>query len=425
MNIKMPDEVIIIGGGASGLMAAGRAAECGASVLLLEKMNGPGLKLLISGKGRCNLTNAGEIEEFLQNFGATRNFLRHAFHRLSNENLAAFFQGRGLALKTERGGRIFPETDQASSVLDVLLGYLREGRVRIRFQSKVRSVEARDGKVTGVTLADGSFLPARSVVLATGGKSYPGTGSTGDGYAMAERLGHIIVPLRPALVPLAAKEDFIRSLQGLSLRNVRAALQVSGKEETSEFGEMLFTHFGVSGPIILSLSAAAGDLIERHGKATLSIDLKPALDENKLQERLLRDMKDFGRREFKNYLAELLPKKMIEVFLKLLKIPPEKKVNQLTKEERARLINLLKDFSFTIAGTRPIEEAIVTRGGVQVREIDPHTMASRLLKNLFFCGEIIDVDARTGGYNLQAAFSTGYLAGESAAAEARGNRGKA
>jgi predicted Rossmann fold flavoprotein len=280
--------------------------------------------------------------------------------------------------------------------------------VRVRFQSKVRSVDARDGKVAGVTLADGGFLAARSVVLAVGGKSYPGTGSTGDGYVMAERLGHTIVPLRPALVPLAIKEDFIRSLQGISLRNVRAALHVSGKEETSEFGEMLFTHFGVSGPIIL------------HGKATLSIDLKPALDENKLQERLMRDAKSFGRREFKNYLAELLPKKMIGVFLELLEILPEKKVNQLTKEERFRLIHLLKDFSLTITGTRPIEEAIVTRGGVNVREIDPHSMASRLIKNLYFCGEILDIDARTGGYNLQAAFSTGYLAGESAAFGAAG-----
>lgn len=407
--------IIVIGAGASGLMAAGRASERGASVLLLEKMERPGLKLLISGKGRCNLTNGGPIEEFFENFKRGGAFLRHAFHEFSNEDLCRFFESRGLALKTERGGRIFPESDRASSVLEALLEYLHGKGSGIRYGSRVQAVESSGGKVSGVLLSDGRSIPAAAIILATGGLSYPSTGSSGDGYAMARKLGHTVTPLKPALVPLTTKEFPVKELQGLSLRNVRATLLADGRAREREFGEMLFTHFGVSGPIILTLSGEAAQYLEKKKEVVLSIDLKPALDEEKLSARLARDREAYGRRDFGNYLDELLPKKMAGIFPSLINIPPGKKVNQLSRTETAKLINLLKDFRLKISGTRPVEEAIVTRGGIDLREVNPGTMESRLLPGLYFCGEILDLDAKTGGYNLQAAFSTGYLAGQSAA----------
>jgi predicted Rossmann fold flavoprotein len=415
MKTALNKNIIVIGAGASGLMAAGRASECGASVLLLEKMERPGLKLLISGKGRCNLTNGGPIEEFFENFKRGGAFLRHAFHEFSNEDLRRFFESRGLALKTERGGRIFPESDRASSVLEALLEYHPGKGSGIRYGSRVQAVESSGGKVSGVLLSDGRSIPAAAVILATGGLSYPSTGSSGDGYAMARKLGHAVTPLKPALVPLTTKEFPVKEIQGLSLRNVRATLLADGRAREREFGEMLFTHFGVSGPIILTLSGEAAQYLEKKKEVVLSIDLKPALDEEKLSARLVRDREAYGRRSFGNYLDELLPKKMAGIFPSLLDIPPGKKVNQLSRAETAKLISLLKDFRLKISGTRPVEEAIVTRGGIDLREVNPGTMESRLLPKLYFCGEILDLDAKTGGYNLQAAFSTGYLAGQSAA----------
>ena len=415
MPLQDKFHVVVIGGGASGLMAAGRAAECGASVLLLERMDRLGLKLLISGKGRCNLTNSGETENFLANFSRTGNFLRPAFHRFFNTDLMKFFESRGLDLKVERGGRIFPETDQAHSVLHVFQQYLDKYGVKSRLNTRVRTIETEKGRVCGVTLSDESFVQAERIILATGGMSYPGTGSSGDGYKMARKLGHLIQPLKAALVPLVVKENYVRDLMGLSLKNVKATVFSSGKAAASEFGEMLFTHFGLSGPIILSLSSTILDLLEETPEVVVSIDLKPALSPEKLHARIIRETNTFGRKSLKNYLPELLPSKIIPIFLYLLGTAPEKKLNHLERAERERLVFLLKDFRLTVNSSRPIEEAIVTRGGISVREIDPRTMESKKTRGLYLCGEVIDVDARTGGYNLQTAFSTGFLAGESAA----------
>jgi len=408
-------DVIVVGGGASGMMAAGRVAELGAEVVLLEKGNQLGRKLLISGKGRCNLTNVGELDEFLSNFGKTRDFLRNVFSRFFNQDLMEFFESRGLKLKAERGGRIFPQTDKASSAVVVLADYLGEHRVEILFNSGAKEILIKGGAVSGVKLNNAKIIEAKNIILATGGKSYPRTGSTGDGYVMVKKLGHTVTKLNPALIPLVTKEEFVKELQGLSLKNVRANIVVDGKLLSWEFGEMLFTHFGISGPIILSLSGDVVELLEKQREVMISLDLKPALDAEQLEKRIMRDTQTFGRKIFKNYLKELLPSKMAVLFLKLLPNSPDKMINQLSKKERDSLIYLLKNFTLTVVGVRPFEEAIVTRGGVSVKEINPKTMESKLIKGLYFCGELIDVDAKTGGYNLQAAFSTGYIAGESAA----------
>ncbi|MCM8765958.1 MAG: NAD(P)/FAD-dependent oxidoreductase, partial [Candidatus Omnitrophica bacterium] len=322
---------------------------------------------------------------------------------------------RGLKLKVERGGRIFPETDRASSVVEILTDYLIENGVKILFNSRVKEVLIKDKTVQGVKLYNGKVFSAKRVIVATGGKSYAWTGSSGDGYEIARELGHRVTKLSPALVPLITRENFVKELQGLSLKNVRASVMEGGKPILSEFGEMLFTHFGLSGPIILSLSGDIVDLLEEHKEIVISIDLKPALNKEQLQERIIRDVKTMGRKIFKNYLKELLPVRLIPIVLRILMHPCEKKINQLSRLERERLIELLKNFRLTVIGTRSWEEAMVTRGGVSVKEINPQTMESKLIKGLFFCGEVMDIDAKTGGYNLQGAFSTGYIAGESAA----------
>lgn len=408
-------DIIVVGGGASGMMAAGRAGELGARVLLLEKGNRLGRKLLISGKGRCNLTNTGEIDEFLRHFGKTRDFLRNTFSRFFNQDLKEFFESRGLKVKVERGGRIFPETDHASSVVEILTDYLIENEVKILFNSPVKEVLIKDKAVQGVKLYNEKVFFAKRIIIATGGKSYSWTGSSGDGYVIARDLGHKVNKLRPALVPLVTRESFVKELQGLSLKNICVSVIEEGRPILSEFGEMLFTHFGLSGPTILSLSGDVGDLLEKHKEIVISIDLKPALEKKQLKERIIRDIKTMGVKTFRNYLKELLPAKLIPIFLRILRLPPDKKLNQLSRLERERLIELLKNFRLTVIGTRPWEEAMVTRGGVCVKEINPQTMESRLIKGLYFCGEVIDIDAKTGGYNLQGAFSTGYIAGESAA----------
>lgn len=408
------ERIIVVGGGVSGMMAAGRAAECGAQVLLLEKTKRLGNKLRITGKGRCNLTNVADLPDFIAHFGSNGPFLRNVFARFFNQDLIDFFAAQGVPTVVERGQRVFPASNDAHQVADALAGYLRQSGARVRFKARVTGLKAEGGRIAGVRMEGGEFLAAGAVIVATGGASYPGTGSTGDGYRLAQALGHTIVPVRPALVPLVVKEGHVKALQGLSLKNVEVTLLLDGQPVTRQFGEMLFTHFGVSGPIILTLSAQAVDRLGQ-GKLELSINLKPALSDEQLDRRLQRDFDRFGKRAFRNLLKELLPRKMIALFVQLTGIPPHKPGHQITAAERKRLFGLLRDFRLTIVGHRPIAEAIVTAGGVSAQEIDPRTMESHLVKGLYFCGEVLDINADTGGYNLQAAFSTGYVAGQSAA----------
>ncbi len=403
-------KVIVIGGGPAGIMAAGIAASRGNNVILLEKNDRLGKKILISGKGRCNITNDTDVEGLIENTPGNGNFLYSAFYTFSNQDLIDFFKELGLETKVERGGRIFPTSDSAKDVVSALMKFLKQNNVTIRTNSPVKGITCNDEQVTGVELADGSVLEGDSVILAVGGMSYPGTGSTGDGYEMAKKLGHTVTPLKPSLVPLVCGEEWIKELQGLSLKNISVSFKNrKGKEVYSDFGEMLFTHFGVSGPIILS---ASRHLLSYDFKdITLSIDLKPALSEEKLDERVQRDFDKYSRKQYKNSLDELLPQKLIPVIIKLSQIEQFKPVNQITREERKRLVTLLKQLEVTITGARSIKEAIVTAGGIKISEINPSTMESKKVKGLHFAGEIIDVDAYTGGFNLTIAFSTGYLAG--------------
>ncbi len=403
-------KVIVIGGGPAGIMAAGIAAKNGSEVLLLEKNEKLGKKILISGKGRCNITNDTDIEGLIENTPGNGNFLYSAFYTFSNYDVISFFNERGLETKVERGGRVFPVSDKAQDVMKCLLDFLREAGVEIRSSCTVKEILSDASGVKGVKLSDNSVLEADNVVLAVGGMSYPGTGSTGDGYAMAKKLGHTITPLKPSLVPLICKEKWIPELQGLSLKNIEVHFRnTKNKTLYTDFGEMLFTHYGVSGPVILS---ASRHLLDYDFKdITLSIDLKPALSNEKLDERIQRDFDKYSRKQFKNSLDDLLPQKMIPVIIKLSGILPDKPVNQITRDERKQLVLLLKNLETTICGARPIKEAIVTAGGIKTTEINPSTMESKLVKGLYFAGEIIDLDAYTGGFNLTIAFSTGYLAG--------------
>lgn len=408
----MKKKIAVIGAGPAGLMAAGKAAQKGYDVTLFEKNDRIGKKILISGKGRCNITNNTDIEGLIENIPGNGNFLYSSFYTFSNEDLIRFFNENGLATKVERGDRIFPVSDRAKDVADILQKYIHQAGVKLLLKSPVQEIMYKDKIVRGVLLKDGSKLPFDAVILTTGGASYPGTGSTGDGYAMARKAGHTIVDLKPSLVPLMVEEEWIKELQGLSLKNISIVMvNKNGKKVYSDFGEMLFTHFGVSGPVILSSSRHILDYDYKDIK--LVIDLKPALDEEKLDDRILRDFEKFSRKQFKNSLDELLPQKLISVVVKLSGINPDKTINQIAKEERRTLVKLLKNFSLTIKGSLPITEAIVTAGGVATDEIDPSTMESKLVKGLYFAGEIIDVDGYTGGFNLTIAFSTGYLAGAS------------
>lgn len=408
-------KVIVIGGGPAGMMAAATAAENGAQVLLLEKKEQVGKKLKITGKGRCNITSAEE-ENFMAGYAKNGRFLYSALNEFSNFELIRFFNSRGLKTRVERGKRVFPESDNADDVVEVLYDNMRKAGVKVYTNIPVQKIKADNNRVLSVVSDKDEFL-CDAVIVATGGMSYPGTGSTGDGYKWAKDLGHTIVELRPALVPLVAEEEWVRELQGLSLRNVKVtAFQADGKKIGDDFGEMLFTHFGVSGPIILSLSRKIGDyLAKKQGYANLLIDYKPGLDEEQLEKRIQRDFEKYSRKIFKNALDDLLPQKLIPVMVALSEINPEKPVNQITKEERKKLLGLLKRFPITIIGTRSIKEAIITTGGVNVKEVDPKTMQSKLINGLFFAGEILDVDGYTGGYNLQVAFSTGFVAGKYAA----------
>jgi predicted Rossmann fold flavoprotein len=408
-------EVIVIGGGAAGMMAAAAAADNGARVILLEKKERLGKKLRITGKGRCNLTSALEKDRLLSGYGKNGRFLYSAISEFSNQDLVDFFDTRGLRCKVERGFRVFPANNDAGSVVQVLSNNLVRAGVTIKTSCKVDEILITNGKVEGVRFNRGKIL-GRAVIIATGGMSYPATGSTGDGYRLALAAGHNIIEPVPGLVPLIVKEPWVMSLKGLSLKNVKATAYTEGQRLGEEFGEMLFTHFGLSGPIILTLSSKIAQRWRINKKpVTLSLDLKPALSGEVLNDRIQRDLSKFARRQFMNSLDELLPKKLIPVIIQLSGIDPRKKTSDINRSERKLLVNLLKDLRMTVIGTRPISEAIITIGGVDLKQIEPKSMESKLIKGLFFAGEILDIDGCTGGFNLQAAFSTGYVAGKNAA----------
>ena len=414
------NRVIVVGGGAAGAMAAIAAARSGSRTTLFEKNEKIGKKLFITGKGRCNVTNACETEELFDNVVSNGKFLYSAFYSFDNNSTMDFSEQAGCMLKTERGDRVFPKSDHSSDVIAALNRELSERGVEVFLHTPVKEIlleERPDGKrVRGVRLADGREEPADSVVVATGGISYESTGSTGDGYRFAERAGHKLAEAKPALVPFNIQEPFCRDMMGLSLKNVSVSLSCDGKELYQGFGEMLFTHFGVSGPLILTASSyyakrACGK------RAVLRLDLKPALTEEQLDRRTLRDFEEDRNRLFKNALGGLFPAKMIPVMVALSGIDPEKKVNEVTREERKGLVSLIKGLPMTVTGCRNFSEAIITQGGVSVKEINPSTMESKIVKGLYFAGEVLDLDALTGGFNLQIAWSTGHLAGCSAAQE--------
>lgn len=407
-------KVIVIGGGAAGMMAACMAAVEGAHVTLLEKNEKTGKKIYITGKGRCNLTNACQREEFLENVITNPKFLYSAFAQLDNQAVMNFFEKAGCRLKTERGDRVFPVSDHSSDVIAALNGELKKNRVQVMLHTEVSELLLEEGSIKGVLLSDGKKLHADAVIITTGGRSYESTGSTGDGYRFAKQAGHTIKDLRPSLVPFVVKEEWCKKLQGLSLKNVAVTLKKEKKKIYEGFGEMLFTHFGVSGPLILSASSFY--TAKYNGQeALLTIDLKPAMDREQLDKRILRDFEENAGKQFKNALDKLLPAKLIPVMVELSGIDPHKKTNEVTKKERSRLLELFKELKLTVNGCRGYGEAIITGGGVNVKEIDPKTMGSRLVNGLYFAGEVMDVDALTGGFNLQIAWSTGALAGKSAA----------
>lgn len=402
-------KVLVIGGGAAGMMAAYAAGMCGHEVTLLEQNEKLGKKIYITGKGRCNFTNASPLEDIMQAVVSNPKFLYSAFYTFSNDAVMDFFENQGMPYKIERGNRAFPVSDHASDVIRALERAMKEQNVHIRLYTQVRELLIEDDKATGVLLTDGDKIMADSLILATGGLSYPTTGSTGDGQTMAKNSGHKIVTPRPALVPLTTKEEYILRMQGLSLKNVSLKIKDEKRVIYDAFGEMLFTHFGVSGPLVLSASSVLSRHFPREYQAY--IDLKPALSEEVLNERLLREFSERPNQHIKAVFQQLLPAKMIPVMIELSQISMDKPVNAITKEERRRLVGLFKAFPFTITGTRGFKEAIITQGGVSVKDIDPATMESKRIKDLYLVGELLDLDALTGGYNLQIAWSTGYLAG--------------
>lgn len=406
-------KVIVIGGGAAGMMAAGQAAASGANVILLEKQMRLGSKIAISGKGRCNVTNAGDIADFVHYFPGNGKFLYASLKEFDNEALINFFEKYGIKMKVERGGRVFPQADDSEVIVKAMIKFFEETGVKVMLNHKVKELVVRDTEIIGVRLDETEqFLPADVVIVATGGASFPGTGSTGDGYVLAKKAGHKVVNPLPALVPLKTKEEWPKELQGLTLKNVKVSIWVDGKKKSEEFGEMLFTHFGISGPVILTLSRIASHAFEKKQKVELKINLKPALSQEQLDLRLQRDFSKYKNKQYKNSLEDLLPKSMVPVMVKLSGIDAEKAVNIITKEERKRLCDLFRELPLTVTATLGMGVAIVTSGGVDVKEINPATMESRLIKGLFWAGEVIDIDGVTGGYNLQAAFSTGYKAGK-------------
>ena len=409
--------IIVIGGGAAGMMAAVSAAQHGAKVTILEKMSVLGRKLSITGKGRCNITNIADKQTIIKNMPGNGSFIYSALHSFGNQDIIDFLHNHGVMTKVERGGRVFPVSDNAKDVVEAFRKAFRELNIEVVTGQAVKRILMHNGRVTGVLAGNNAEYAADAVILATGGASYPGTGSTGDGYRMGQMIGHSIVPLKPSLVPLEVSEDWIGELQGLSLKNVTASVLFDGKKVAEDFGEMLFTHYGLSGPIILSLSKKVAELLDSKpdSEVLLAINLKPALTAEVLDKRIQRDFEKFARKQLKNSLGELLPAKLINVIIDLAHLDPDKFVHQITKTERTRLLEQMTKLAFTITKTRPVSEAIVTAGGIHVKEINPKTMESKLIDGLYFAGEVIDIDGYTGGFNLQAAFSTGYVAGQSAA----------
>ena len=408
-------DVAIIGGGPAGMMAACRAGELEAKVVLLERNNTPGRKLLLTGKGRSNIAKAEfNPRELVKKYGREGDFLLHPLSVFGVKEIIGFFEKKGLKIKTERGKRIFPQSDMASDVLNIFIDYLRKNKVKIMTNSKVEKILKEKNRVSKIILKDGKEISAKNYIIATGSKSFPGTGSTGDGYKWAKEMGHTVTKLRPALVPLKIKEDWPKEAQGLSLKNVELAVFQNGRKKDSRFGEMLFTHFGLSGPIVLDLSGEVGEFLEK-GEIKLFLDLKPALDFQTLDKRIQSDFSKYNNKLFKNCLFDLFPKKLIPIIVELSGIVPSKKVNKITREERYKLVKLSKGLEMTVSSLLGFNMAIITLGGVSLKEIDSKTMKSKLIENLFFAGEIINLHGPTGGYNLQLCWSTGYLAGQMAA----------
>lgn len=404
--IKNEKKVIVIGGGPAGVICAAESAKRGNETLLLEKNPELLKKLLITGKGRCNITNSSDISEFFENIPVNSSFMYSSLYSFTNTDIISLLENEGVKTKNERGNRVFPVSDKARDVAEGLKRYLKKSGAKVRCNAEVGKLEKNDDKFA-VFLKNGEKLIADCVAVATGGVSYPVTGSTGDGYKFARALGHNTVPAKAGLVPIELEESFCRELTGLSLRNVKLTLVTDGKTVFDDFGEMMFTPFGVTGPIVISASSH----LKETGDSKIIIDLKPALSEKQLNDRILRDFKEFSNKNFSNSLNKLLPKSIISVIIELSGINPEKKCNSVTREERMNLVELLKNLTFSVKGKRPVSEAIITSGGISVKEINPSTMESKIVPKLYFAGEVIDVDAYTGGYNLQIAYSTGYLAG--------------
>ncbi len=405
--------VIVIGGGAAGMMAAYSASLCGHVVTLIEKNEKLGKKIYITGKGRCNVTNACDIEDLFSNVRTNEKFLYSAFYTFDNNQVIDFFETHGMATKIERGNRVFPVSDHSSDVISTLQKVLKQKNVKIMLNTEVKKIRFQEGTTENsweVVLSDNTFMSADSLIIATGGLSYPSTGSTGDGYKFAEETGHAVTDCTPSLVPFNVKEKWVPKLQGLALKNTAISIFDNNKMIYSDFGEMLFTHFGVSGPMILSASATIKQK-SINKPLNLYIDLKPALDEDTLDKRILREFDDAKNKQFKNSINKLLPAKLLPVIIELSEINPDKKVNEISKEERMKLLKLIKNLPITLDGPRGWNEAIITKGGISVKDINPSTMESKVVENLYFAGEVLDIDALTGGYNLQIAWSTGYLAG--------------
>lgn len=403
--------VVVIGGGAAGLMAAVIAGREGAKVTLLEKMNYVGKKMGITGKGRCNITNACDMSEFIKNTPGNGKFLYGAYERFTNEDLLQLLHDAGLETKVERGGRVFPASDSALDVRNTFMKLMKHYGVDVHLEEPVKKLLVDDGVVTGV-VTDQETYHADAVVIATGGKSYPATGSTGDGYILASQVGHKITDIRPSLVPIVTEESWVKDLMGLSLRNVELSVVAKNKVQAKMFGEMMFTHFGITGPIVLSLSHTVGKLMRKKNIGTIGLDinLKPALSPETLDKRLQKDFDLYSKKQLINGMKDLLPSRLIPLIIELAGIDPQKPINQISKEERQQIGYMLQHMPLTVKGLRPVEEAIVTAGGISLKEFNPKTMESKLVKGLYGAGEVLDIDAFTGGYNLQAAFSTGYVA---------------
>lgn len=407
-------DIAVIGGGPSGIIAAGRAGELGARVILIEKNDVLGKKLLMTGNGRCNLTQAEfNIRELVERFGENGKFLFSSISVFGTKETIDFFNKLELETKVERGGRVFPVSDDSRDVLNTLVEYIERNGVKVRLNSKVTDIEREEDKISYIIIGEEKIF-ADKYIICTGGKSYPGTGSTGDGFKWATKLGHSVTELFPSLVPVKISDEWVKELQGLSLKNVELNIYHNNKKQYSIFGEMLFTHFGISGPIVLTASKLIGQLLKK-GEVKVSIDLKPALDFTKLDKRILRDFQEYQNKLFKNSLKDLLPQKLIPVIIRLSGIDPDKQVNSITKKERYKIISILKNLEMNVSGLLGFDHSLVTSGGINIKEIDPKTMKSKLIKNLYFAGEIIDIDGPTGGYNLQMCWTTGYIAGQNAA----------